>query len=150
MAVLHTYRINNLLIKISDEVPIMDGSAKDFCELIEDSGIQEQDDHIEEIVIDNVYSVGDISNHGKYISIEPAPEFSVNYIMDYPKPIGHQEFRFVLKNEEDFKKKIAPARTFCFLKDVEALEKKGFISGGRLNNAILLDEEKVLNNRSRH
>ena len=149
MAVLHTYRINNLLIKISDEVPIMDGSAKDFCELIEDSGIQEQDDHIEEIVIDNVYSVGDISNHGKYISIEPAPEFSVNYIMDYPKPIGHQEFRFVLKNEEDFKKKIAPARTFCFLKDVEALEKKGFISGGRLNNAILLDEEKVLNTELR-
>ena len=100
-------------------------------------------------MIDNVYSVGDISNHGKYISIEPAPEFSVNYIMDYPKPIGHQEFRFVLKNEEDFKKKIAPARTFCFLKDVEALEKKGFISGGRLNNAILLDEEKVLNTELR-
>ena len=147
MAVLHTYGINNLLIKISDEVPIMDGSAKDFCELIEDGGLEEQDEYVEEIVIDDTYSIGD--TNGKYISIEPAPEFSVHYIMDYPKPIGHQEFNFVLKNEKRFKEEIAPARTFCFLKDVEILEKKGYISGGRINNAILLDDEKVINTELR-
>jgi len=149
MAVLHTYGINNLLIKISDEVPIMDGSAKDFCELIEDGGIEDQEEFVEEIVIDDIYSIGDVSPQGKYISIEPAPEFSIHYIMDYPKPIGHQEFHFSLKSEDEFKTKIAPARTFCFLKDVEALEKKGFISGGRLNNAILLDDEKVINTELR-
>ncbi len=149
MAVLHIYGINNLLIKITDEVPIMDGSAQDFCELIEDGGVVEQENIVEEIVIDREIIHGSEDKGTKYIKIEPFDGFSVKYIMDYPAPIGKQVAEFVSNSPESFKKEIAPARTFGFLKDVEYLEKKGLISGGRLNNVVLLDNEKVINTELR-
>ena len=55
MATLHMYRVHNLLIKIGDEAPVMDGSAKDFCQLIEDGDFEEQDEPYEELVIDKTY-----------------------------------------------------------------------------------------------
>ena len=58
MAVLHMYRITNLLIKIGDEAPVMDGSAKDFCDLIEDGEFEDQDGFYEEIVINKKYTFG--------------------------------------------------------------------------------------------
>lgn len=149
MAVLNVYGINNLLIKITDEVPIMDGSARDFCELIEDGGIIEQEGTVEEIVIDREIIQGKPGTTSKYIKIEPFDGFSVKYIMDYPAPIGKQVVEFVSNGSDSFKNEIAPARTFGFLKDVEYLEKKGLISGGRLNNVVLLDNEKVINTELR-
>ncbi|RMF94645.1 MAG: UDP-3-O-[3-hydroxymyristoyl] N-acetylglucosamine deacetylase [Candidatus Schekmanbacteria bacterium] len=149
MAVLNIYGINNLLIKITDEVPIMDGSAVDFCELIEDGGIIEQEGTCEAIVIDREIVYGKVGKGSKYIKIEPYDGFAVKYIMDYPPPIGKQVAEFVSNGAETFKKEIAPARTFGFLKDVEYLEKKGLISGGRLNNVVLLDNEKVINTELR-
>ncbi len=148
MAALHMYRINNLLIKMGDEVPIMDGSASDFCDLIEDGGIEEQDVFCEELVIDKTYTIGSLNN-GKSISIEPSEIFTVHYTLDYPTPIGNQEFLFGFKGKNHFKEEIAPARTFGFLKDYEKLEALGLASGGRLNNLILLDDNKVINTKLR-
>ena len=148
MAVLHMYGITNLLIKIGDEVPIMDGSAADFCQLIEDGGIEEQDEAVNEVVIDKKYMVGDIST-GRYIYIEPFEKFAVNYSMDYPPPIGRLEYTFVADGEKSFKNEIAPARTFAFIKDYEKLEEMGLGSGGKLSNVILVDNEKVINTQLR-
>ena len=78
MATLHMYRVTNLLIKIGDEAPVMDGSAKDFCELLEDGEFEDQDDFYEEIVIDKSYSFGDKEKGEPYISIEPSEKFSVS------------------------------------------------------------------------
>jgi two-component system nitrogen regulation response regulator NtrX len=149
LAVLHAYRISNLLIKINNEVPIMDGSAVDFCQLIEDAGIEEQDAFLEEIVIPERYSVGEATHDSRYIYIEPSDEFSIHYILQYPDPVGHQEYAFTLMDGETFKDEIAPARTFGFLKDIEMLEKRGLASGGRLNNFILIDDEKIINTELR-
>ncbi len=145
LAVLHAYGITNLMIKINNEVPIMDGSSVDFCQIIEDAGIDDQDEIAEEIVVKKKYSLGEIKKKSKFITIEPSEKFSIHYILNYPKPVGHQEYTFILEDEEVFKKEIAPARTFGFLKDIEALEKKGLAGGGRLNNFILIDEEKIVN-----
>jgi len=149
MAVLHAYQISNLLIKINGEVPIMDGSALDFCRLIEDAGIEEQDVTEEEVVIDKMYQLGNPSESYKFISIEPADKFSIKYILNYPLPVGKQEYHFVLEDVNTFKKQIAPARTFGFLKDIESMEKKGLANGGRLNNFILIDDEKIVNTKLR-
>ncbi|MFQ5716307.1 MAG: UDP-3-O-acyl-N-acetylglucosamine deacetylase [Nitrospinales bacterium] len=149
MAVLHMYRITNLLIKIGDEAPVMDGSAKDFCQLIEDGEFEEQDEPYEEIVIDKPYSYGSKDNGGAYISIEPAERFAASYHMEYPEPIGVQDYNYEFAGEESFKKQIAPARTFGFLKDMAELTKMGFASGGKLDNCILLDDKKVLNTELR-
>jgi two-component system nitrogen regulation response regulator NtrX len=149
MAALHAYKISNLLIKINDELPIMDGSALDFCQLIEDAGLKDQEVYQEEIIIDKKYQWGDLKKDIKQIVIEPADEFSIRYYLDYPIPVGKQEFYFVLKDALDFKNNIAPSRTFGFLKDINTLEKKGLANGGRLNNFILIDDERVVNTKLR-
>ena len=149
MAVLHMYRITNLLIKIGDEAPVMDGSAKDFCDLIEDGEFEEQDGFYEEIVIDKNYTFGNKEQGGPYISIEPSDSFSVSYHMDYPEPIGIQHYTYEFKGNESFKKEIAPARTFGFMEEMAQLTKMGYASGGKLDNFILLGDKKVLNTKLR-
>ena len=145
LAALHAYRITNLMIKINNEVPIMDGSALDFCQIIEDAGIEDQDKLLDEFVVNERHTLGEVKKRSKFITIEPANELSIHYILQYPDPVGRQEYTFTMGDEEMFKKEIAPARTFGFLKDIEALEKKGLVSGGRLNNFILIDDEKIIN-----
>jgi UDP-3-O-acyl N-acetylglucosamine deacetylase len=145
MAVLHAYGINNLLVKMNEEIPVMDGSALDFCKIIEEAGIEEQDELSEELVIDRRYSVGEIDSDKRYISIEPSDYFGVRYLLNYPPPIGRQEYTFIMKDEAAFKEEIAPARTFGFLKDIKSLAKMGLVEGGRLHNVILLDKGRVMN-----
>ena len=149
MATLHMYRVTNLLIKIGDEAPVMDGSAKDFCELLEDGEFEDQDDFYEEIVVDKSYSFGDKNKGEPYISIEPSEKFSVSYHMEYPEPIGVQDFTYEFDGDESFKKEIAPARTFGFMEEVAQLTKMGYASGGKLDNFILLGDKKVLNTKLR-
>lgn len=127
----------------------MDGSAKDFCELIEDAGIEEQNELVEELVVEKKYSIGDVSDDSKYISIESADTLIIDYTIDYPLPVGKQRFVFTYEDEESFKENIAPARTFGFLKDIEKLEQMGLGSGGRLDNFILIDDEKIVNTKLR-
>jgi len=145
LAVLHAYRITNLMIKINNEVPIMDGSAVDFCQMVEDAGIEEQDAPLDELIVEKRHSVGEAGSKQKFMTIEPAETFSVHYTLDYPRPVGRQEYTFVMTDADDFKREIAPARTFGFLKDIEALNERGLASGGRLNNFILIDDEKIVN-----
>ena len=147
LAVLHSYGISNLLVKTHGEIPIMDGSALEFCRLIEEAGIEEQEEEWSEIVIDRPYRVGE--QNGESIAVEPAETFGVRYLLSYPKPIGTQEYTYLSKDPESFKEEIAPARTFGFLKDMEKLEQLGLINGGRLSNCILVDDEKVINTELR-
>ncbi len=147
LAVLHSYGIGNLLVKIQGEIPIMDGSAIEFCRLIEEAGIEEQEAEWSEIVIDRTYRVGE--KKGESISVEPAETFSVKYVLNYPEPVGMQEHAYVGRGPDAFKEEIAPARTFGFLKDIEQLEKVGLVNGGRLSNCILIDNERVINTELR-
>ena len=146
MAVFHAYRITNLMVKMIEEIPTMDGSALEFCKIIEEAGVEEQEERIEDLIIDRRF---EISNGNKSLVIEPAEVFSIHYFLDYPSPVGQQTFDFVLENENEFKKEIAPARTFGFLKDFEMLERMGLGEGGRLHNFILVDDEKIVNTELR-
>ena len=145
MAVLHAYGINNLLVKMNEEIPIMDGSALDFCKIIEEAGIEEQDEVSGELVINRRYALGEIDPDKKYMYIEPSDCFGVRYLLNYPPPIGQQEYTFIMRDAAAFKEEIAPARTFGFLKDIKSLAKMGLIEGGRLHNVIILDEGRVMN-----
>lgn len=146
MAVLHAYRITNLMVKMIEEIPIMDGSALEFCKIIEEAGVEEQEERVDELIIDRRFEV---VHRNKSLVVEPADFFSVHFFLDYPSPIGQQTLDFVLEGEEAFRDEIAPARTFGFLKDVEMLEKMGMGGGGRLHNFILVDDEKVVNTELR-
>jgi UDP-3-O-[3-hydroxymyristoyl] N-acetylglucosamine deacetylase len=146
MAVFHAYRITNLMVKMIEETPIMDGSALEFCKMIEEAGVEEQEERVDELVIDRRI---EIFRNQKSLTIEPSDLFSVHYFLDYPPPIGQQTMDFILENEEAFKAQVAPARTFGFLKDVEMLERMGLGEGGRLHNFILVDDEKIVNTELR-
>ena len=146
MAVLHAYRITNLMVKMIEEIPIMDGSALEFCKMIEEAGIEEQEERVDELVIDRRL---EIVRNNKSLVIEPSDVFSVHYFLDYPPPIGQQTMDFVMESEEAFKAQVAPARTFGFLKDVEMLERMGLGEGGRLHNFILVDDERIVNTELR-
>ena len=146
MAVLHAYRITNLMVKMIEEIPVMDGSALEFCKIVDEAGVEEQEERADELIIGHRLEV---VHRNKSLVIEPSETFSVHYFLDYPPPIGQQTLDFVLESEEAFKDEIAPARTFGFVKDAEMLGRMGRLGGGRLHNFILVDDEKVVNTELR-
>ncbi len=145
LATLHCYGVTNALIKVQSEVPAMDGSALEFCTLLEQAGIEEQGGGVEPIIIDRPLQIGKAGADEEGISIEPADGFSVHYTLLYPPPVGRQEYTYVHTGGDSFKAEVAPARTFGFMRDMKALASMGLASGGRLDNFILIDDEKVVN-----
>lgn len=145
LAALHAHGVTNLLVKMHTEVPILDGSALDFCALLAEGGVVEQGETIEELVVDRRYGVGSDDPAEKGIAIEPADVLEITYRLEYPAPIGVQEVTFRLTDPEAFRREIAPARTFGFVKEVATLEAMGLASGGRLNNFVLVGDEGIVN-----
>jgi UDP-3-O-acyl N-acetylglucosamine deacetylase len=148
LAVMHSYGITNLLVKVQGELPIMDGSALEFCQAIEEAGIEEQSEESSEIVIDRAYEVR--AKNGEFIRIEPSANLSVRYLLRYPEPVGMQEHEYVFAGPEFFKAEIAPARTFGFLRDIEKLQTMGLAGGGKLNNCIIIGDDKIINTDLRY
>jgi UDP-3-O-[3-hydroxymyristoyl] N-acetylglucosamine deacetylase len=143
---LHAYGVGNLLIKVHGEIPVLDGSALEFCKILDDIGVAEQDEPQRQVVVDRRYEVG---SGEKVLAIEPAERFSVSYLLRYPPPVGEQSCEFTLTSAENYKREIAPARTFGFMKDLKMLNELGLGAGGRLDNFILVGEDEVLNTELR-
>jgi two-component system nitrogen regulation response regulator NtrX len=149
MAVLHMYRITNALVKIGGEVPFMDGSARDFCQLIEEAGTDEQAAEAQTLKIRTRHVWGPEEPDQKHFVLEPAAQLTITYHLQYPPPIRRQEYTFTYESPEHFKDTIAPARTFGFVKEIEQLHALGMANGGRLTNVILVDESRVINTELR-
>jgi UDP-3-O-[3-hydroxymyristoyl] N-acetylglucosamine deacetylase len=146
LSALHAYGITNLLIKVHGEIPVLDGSAIEFCRRLEEIGVVEQDAPRFDVVIDHRYEVG---AGDKLLAIEPADVLSVSYFLRYPPPIGEQSFEVTLNASADYRDQIAPARTFGFMRDIPMMNELGLGSGGRLDNFILVGEDNVLNTELR-
>jgi UDP-3-O-acyl N-acetylglucosamine deacetylase len=138
MSALHAYRITNLLVTIGDEIPIMDGSALDFCTCIETAGISQQDAEVECLMVEKRYQIGEVTPEAKFILVEPYDGLRVTYRAHYPPPIGIEEWTYEHHSGAGYREAIAPARTFAFVEDVEHMHEAGLIPGGRLNNVILI------------
>ena len=146
MAALHGFGITNILIEVDNfEVPVMDGSASDFVTLIECAGVVKQDAPLKAIKI--LKEVSFDGQKGSSVCLYPAEKgLSVDFMIDFQKSkaIGHQEYSIVL-SERSFKDAIAYARTFGFAQEVEMLRSMGLAKGGSLENAIVVEGDKVLN-----
>ncbi len=149
LATFHAYGITNALVKVQSEVPVMDGSAREFCALIESAGIEEQGGGVEELSVDRRVAIGSDDPEEEGISIEPADSLMISYTLKYPPPIGTQRYSFEFTGAESFRSEVAPARTFGFVKDMKAMASMGLASGGRLDNCILIDDEKIVNTELR-
>ncbi|MBF0505866.1 MAG: UDP-3-O-[3-hydroxymyristoyl] N-acetylglucosamine deacetylase [Nitrospirae bacterium] len=149
MAVLSMYGITNVLIKVEAEIPNIDGSAKDFCDLIEEAGIDEQPALTKVAVIRRKIVVGHEESREKHIYAEPFEGFEISMRVDYPLPIGEQILTF---NPESgsFVKEIAPARSFNTFENIEMAQKLGKVGGGYLDSHIILYDGKVINTELRY
>jgi UDP-3-O-[3-hydroxymyristoyl] N-acetylglucosamine deacetylase len=135
--------IDNVLVEIDGpEVPIMDGSAAPFVFLIECAGIVEQTAPRRAI---QVLKPIEVSDGERSASLSPSRGFSVSCEITYSHPlIGRQECFFEF-SEGAYKREICRARTYGFLRDVDSLRERGFALGGSLENAVVLDDDAVVN-----
>ena len=135
--------IDNAIIETdSCEIPIMDGSSLPFVAFLKDAGIKSQGKSKKFVRIKKPVSVSD--NEGR-VAILPSPEFRITYDIDFRHPlIGKQSYDMIFSHNT-YEKNICTARTFGFLQEVEYLQAKGLALGGSLNNAIVLDDEKIIN-----
>ena len=138
LAAVSGLRIDNVLIELtSKEPPVMDGSAKDFVEVLLTSGIgsQEHERNVLEIrrAVNYTDPYRDIDIH-----VIPSDRFRVTFMVEYPLPSLGTQYEAIYNMAEDFAVEVAPARTFCFLSEVEMLKENGLIKGGSLDNAVVL------------
>jgi UDP-3-O-[3-hydroxymyristoyl] N-acetylglucosamine deacetylase/3-hydroxyacyl-[acyl-carrier-protein] dehydratase len=130
--------IDNCIVAIdAQEIPLMDGSSLPYVDLIRKAGIVEQGAQREFLVIDEpmmTYLKDDVA-----FGIFPSEHFRVTLMIDYKHPsLGTQHTTLI--SLADYEKEFAPARTFCFLSEIEKLREAGLIKGGRLDNAVVVQD----------
>jgi UDP-3-O-[3-hydroxymyristoyl] N-acetylglucosamine deacetylase len=145
MSALAGLGIDNLHIDVAGpEIPIMDGSAAPFVFLLQSAGIVEQDAAKKYLRITAPVEVRD---GDKWARFEPWNGFKLDFTIDFPHPMFGSENRQVVIDfaEHSYVREVARARTFGFMQDVEALRAAGLGLGGSLQNAVVLDDFRVLN-----
>jgi len=142
----HAFGITNLLVKVHGEIPVLDGSALEFCKTFQEIGVEDQGEPRKELVIDREYRVGEGE---KSLTLSPYDGFAVSYQLSYPAPVGEQFYEYEMDGPESYVREIAPARTFGFMKDLKMMNELGLGSGGRLDNFILVGEDEVINTELR-
>lgn len=144
MAALRVAEIDNALIEVDNqELPIMDGSAKPFYELLASAEKLEQNAPRHYLKV--LKQVAFADDKGNSVLLEPAEDFEVHFEIDFPsKIVGHQIFDGKV-TPEIFAAEIAPCRTFCEKYQVDYLQSIGLIKGGSLENAVVLDGETIMN-----
>lgn len=144
LSAIYAYGIDNLRIVLdNDEIPILDGSSSGYCMLIDEAGIEEQDQPKKAIKIKKEVVVE--TPDGKRVALKPSNKIVYDFEIKFEHPaIGTQNYHFDYSIEE-YKESIAKARTFGFLHEVQYLRSIGLALGGSMENAIVLDETKILN-----
>lgn len=135
--------VDNVVAELDNlEVPILDGSALPFVELIDSARLKRQARPRRVI---RILAPLELREGSKFIGIYPSPAYVLHYGIDFKHPvIGKQEFSLTL-NPESYKRELAPARTFGFYADFAAMRGQGLIRGGSLENAVVLDDRRVVN-----
>ncbi|NOQ34460.1 MAG: UDP-3-O-acyl-N-acetylglucosamine deacetylase [Methylococcaceae bacterium] len=137
--------IDNAIIDVSSaEVPIMDGSAGPFVFLIQSAGVVEQDAPKQYMRIKHAIRV---EEGDKWAAFEPFEGFKVTFTIDFEHPAfaDHLKTATIDFSSTTFVKEVSRARTFGFMKDIEFLRENNLALGGSLDNAIVVDDDKVLN-----
>lgn len=143
LSAIYSYGIDNILITLdSAEVPVMDGSGASFCMMLDEVGIRELEDNKSVLIIKREVEVKD---GNKFARVKPSHKPSYNFEIDFSHPIiGKQDYQFEF-SKKAYIEEISRARTFGSLRDVQYLRSKGLALGGSLENAIVLDDKKILN-----
>lgn len=143
MAALFGMGIDNALIQVDgEEVPIMDGSAAPFVFLLNTAGIAIQNDFKKFLLVKKPVKVND---GNRSVQLYPSNELKISYEIDFNHPLIKDQSYEIAFSKSNFINEISRARTFGFLRDVQTLRDNGLAKGGSLDNAIVVDESRVLN-----
>jgi len=143
LAAIYSCGIDNVYVEIdSIEVPILDGSAEPFMQMLEKAGTRRLRRKRRFL---KVLKPLEVIEGDRRIGIYPADEFRVRCYVDFPHPLVGQQEVEMLVSPETFRHLLARARTFCFERDIEPLRSMGLIRGGTLENAIVLTSDGVMN-----
>jgi UDP-3-O-[3-hydroxymyristoyl] N-acetylglucosamine deacetylase len=143
MAAFFGMGIDNALVEIDgEEVPIMDGSSAPFVFLLKNTGVAIQNSHKRFLLVKSSVKVED---GNRSVRIYPSDELKITYKIDFDHPLIKDQAYEVSFSQSTFIQEISRARTFGFLKDVQTLRNNGLAKGGSLDNAIVMDEFRVLN-----
>lgn len=147
MAAFSGMGIDNIVVELdADELPAMDGSSLSFVELIQKAGIVEQEARKRTFIIREPLW---IESGESCIAVIPAPELRISYTLNYKNPFIKSEYLSMVVTPEVFKKDVAPARTFCLQKEVDALLSMGLGKGGTYDNTLVVSETGVIKNTMR-
>ncbi len=143
LSAVYSYGIDNIRIVVDGaEVPVMDGSSASFCMLLDEAGKRVLDEDKKFLIIKREVEVNDGK---KFARVKPSLKPAYDFTIDFNHPvIARQEYRFEY-SKKSFIEEISRARTFGFLKDVQYLRSRGLALGGSLENAVVLDDHKILN-----
>ncbi|WP_267523256.1 UDP-3-O-acyl-N-acetylglucosamine deacetylase [Campylobacter sp. MG1] len=143
MSAVSSYGIDNLLISIdANEAPVLDGSAAGFCAMLDEAGIKQLDAKKQIFVVKKEIK---IQEGDKFASLSPTNAPTYDFTINFKHPSINTQNYIYKANKQNFINEIASARTFGFLKDVEYLKSKGLALGGSLENAVVLDDNGILN-----
>ena len=143
MGALFCLGIDNVIIEIdNEEVPILDGSAKNFIELIKTAGVKKSDEPIKIVKINKKIEFKDGE---RFITIEPSKlSLEIDYELKYENSVINNQRNKVSVYEDDLQD-IFSSRTFCLFEDIEMIKKNGLAKGGSLDNAIVVKGKEILN-----
>ena len=143
MAAFFGMGIDNALVQIDgEEVPIMDGSSAPFVFLLRNAGVTIQNSNKRFVLVKRPLKVVD-GNRSVYLY--PSDELKITYKIDFDHPLINDQVYEISFSRSSFIHEISKARTFGFLRDVQTLKNNGLAKGGSLDNAIVMDEFRVLN-----
>jgi len=143
LAAIYSCGIDNVYVDIdSIEVPILDGSAEPFMQMLQEAGTRRLRRKRRFL---KILKPLEVIEGDRRIGIYPADEFRVRCYVDFPHPLVGQQEVEMLVSPETFRHLLARARTFCFERDIEPLRSMGLIRGGSLENAIVLTSDGVMN-----
>ncbi|MGC1106586.1 MAG: UDP-3-O-acyl-N-acetylglucosamine deacetylase [Candidatus Acidiferrales bacterium] len=147
LAALYSCGIDNVYVEIDAlELPILDGSAQPFIELLEEAGIRQLRKRRKYL---KVVKPLEISEGDRHIGIYPADEFRVRCFIDFPHPLIRRQETEITVGSESFRQELASARTFTFTDEIEKLRAMGLIRGGSLENAIVLTADGLMQDELR-
>lgn len=144
LAALGGLQIDNLIVELdANEPPLGDGSAKPFVDVLLKAGIVEQDVHKNYLEIETPIWYSKKKEKGVELVALPSDDFRITFMVDYKHPALGTQYTAMYSLKEEFVKEFAPARTFCFLHEVEALKEQGLIKGGTLETALVVGDHQV-------
>jgi UDP-3-O-[3-hydroxymyristoyl] N-acetylglucosamine deacetylase len=143
LSAIYAYGIDNILITVdSYEIPIMDGSSASFCIMLNEAGIKKQEKNKRVLIIKDKIEIKD---GDKFVSLSPSSSPIYNFEVNFTHPsIARQNYQLNF-SKNNYLEEISRARTFGFLKDIHMLRRKNLALGGSLENAIVLDDKRILN-----